>query len=67
MGFKWQDDITIDEHESYNDIYIYIYIYITMDTLSLDITKEQEYIHIMDNQYIYWHMLITPIIMIGRL
>ena len=36
MGFKWQDDITIDEHESYNDVKI------TMDTLNLDITKEQE-------------------------
>ena len=36
VGFKWTDDITLDENESYNDIKI------TMDTLSSDITKEQE-------------------------
>lgn len=36
MGSKWSDDITIDEHESYNDMNI------GMDTLNLSITKQQE-------------------------
>ena len=61
LGFKWQDDITIDEHGRYNDISI------TLDTLDLDITKEQGNTNTIDNQYIHWHLLITPIIMIGRL
>ena len=33
MGSKWQDDITIDEHDSYNDTTI------AMRTLNLYITK----------------------------
>ena len=35
-GFKWQDDITIDENESYDDVEL------TMEKLTSDITKEQD-------------------------
>ena len=35
-GFKWQDDITIDENETYDDVKL------TMEKLNSDITKEQD-------------------------
>ena len=43
MGFKWQGGVTIDGSESYNDLEI------TMDTMSLDLSKEQGNTHLMDN------------------
>ena len=35
-GFKWQDNITIDENETYDDVKL------TMEKLNSDITKEQD-------------------------
>ena len=35
-GFKWQDDITIDENENYNDVKL------TMQELNADIIKEED-------------------------
>ena len=35
-GFKWLDDITIEENETYDDVKL------TMEKLNSDITKEQD-------------------------